>query len=550
MDSLYERAISEVGQEGKFQTTFDIFYNVLLSGLWSMAYNNIILALTITPHICKLPQKPTNVTEYYWKSQYIPTVEDAVGATKFSDCLIYTNQELNKTKECDIFEYDRTWFETTIPTENNWVCGNEINVANVFAYSKIGEIIGSFIFGWYGDVYGRRLTYIISLVMLVIGRFMSILASSSFVLFCIGCIIASLPSWSATQSTAIISLEISSPKRRASVAKLRLISMSLGMCLMPLFYLWFRNWKPFMIITTATQIPYLLFSWKLIESPQWLWVNRKTKDCVKNLKRIAKVNKTKLSSATEEEILTSGVAEANETEVLGPLALFSGWRLATNTILQLFLWVCVSINYTVVLLSSAEKSNGNPFLDFAWQSLAEIPGFFIASWLANNIGRRYTGIISTAITASIWIFYGFREIYVAEWLNSQWLGSSLVFINRLTITVSYYIINLFNMELYPTCLRQTGMSLGNVVSGGAGAIAPYILYLGRRYSAHYQSAILIFTTIFGGILTSFFLPETLNAKLPETFEDAQRFGRRRRNRTFYMSVNLKTETIDSNLPNM
>lgn len=73
MDSLYERAISEVGQEGKFQITFDIFYNVLLSGLWSMAYNNIILALTITPHICKLPQKPTNVTEYYWKSKYIPT---------------------------------------------------------------------------------------------------------------------------------------------------------------------------------------------------------------------------------------------------------------------------------------------------------------------------------------------------------------------------------------------------------------------------------------------------------------------------------------------
>ncbi|KAF9421834.1 hypothetical protein HW555_002274, partial [Spodoptera exigua] len=508
MDSLYERAIAEVGQEGKFQITFDIFYNVLLSGLWSMAYNNIILALTITPHICKLPQKPTNVTEYYWKSKYIPTLEDAVGAKKFSDCLIYTSQELNKTKECEIFDYDRTWFESTIPSENNWVCSNEINVANIFAYSKIGEIIGSFVFGWYGDVYGRRLTYIISLAMLVIGRFMSILASSSFVLFATGCIIASLPSWSATQSTAIVSLEISSPKRRASVAKLRLISMSLGM--------------------------------KLIESPQWLWVNRKTKDCIKNLKRIAKVNKTKLSSATEEEILTSGVAEANETEVLGPLALFSGWRLATNTILQL---VCISINYTVVLLSSAEKSNGNPFLDFAWQSLAEIPGFFIASWLANNIGRRYTGVISTAITACIWIFYD-----VADWLNRQWLGSSLVFINRLTITISYYIINLFNMELYPTCLRQTGMSLGNVVSGGAGAIAPYILVVVIVHII--RVLILIITTIFGGILTSFFLPETLNAKLPETFEDAQRFGRRRRNRTFYMSVNLKNETIDSNLPNM
>lgn len=33
------------------------------------------------------------------------------------------------------------------------------------------------------------------------------------------------------------------------------------------------------------------------------------------------------------------------------------------------------------------------------------------------------------------------------------------------------------MELYPTCIRQSGMSLGNVVSGGASALAPYILYL-------------------------------------------------------------------------
>ena len=63
----------------------------------------------------------------------------------------------------------------------------------------------------------------------------------------------------------------------------------------------------------------------------------------------------------------------------------------------------------MVLLSSAEKSSGNPFLDFAWQSLAEIPGFFIASYLADRIGRRYTGMISTAFTTLIWILYIFRD---------------------------------------------------------------------------------------------------------------------------------------------
>ena len=73
MDSLYDRALSEVGQEGTFQIRFDLLYNVLLGGLWSMAYNNIILALTITPHTCKLPETPANFSEYLWKLKYIPT---------------------------------------------------------------------------------------------------------------------------------------------------------------------------------------------------------------------------------------------------------------------------------------------------------------------------------------------------------------------------------------------------------------------------------------------------------------------------------------------
>ncbi|KAJ8722643.1 hypothetical protein PYW07_003823 [Mythimna separata] len=486
-----------------------------------MAFNNIILALTITQHNCKLPEKPANLSEYLWKLKYIPVVEDATGdnRTKFSACLIYTAN--NETEACSIYDYDKTWYETTVPSDNNWVCDNELNVVNIFSYSKIGETVGSFIFGWFGDVYGRKPTIIISLAMLIIGRLIS--------------------------GTATISMEISSPKRRASVATLRLVFTSIGLCLTPLFYWWLRNWKPYMIITTATLIPCLLFSWNIIESPRWLWVNREYKKCIQKLKLIAKVNNRNLSSTIENEILTSEQdVLADSVKVLGPLALFSGWRLAINTTLQLLLWVCVTLNYTAVLLSSAEKSYGNPFLDFAGQSLAEIPGYFVASWLADRIGRRYTGMISTTITTFIWIIYVFRDFNGTEWLQSQWLGTSLVIINRLTITVSYYIIDLLNFELYPTCLRQTGMALGNVVSGGAGSLAPYVLHLGRRFDVRYSSAILIATTILCGVLTSFFLPETLNVKLPETLEDAQRFGRR--DRTYYMSVNVKDETVDSNLP--
>lgn len=55
--------------------------------------------------------------------------------------------------ECDSYKYDTTWYGTTIPSEKGWVCDKEINVANIFAYSKIGEAFGSIFFGWFGDVW-------------------------------------------------------------------------------------------------------------------------------------------------------------------------------------------------------------------------------------------------------------------------------------------------------------------------------------------------------------------------------------------------------------
>lgn len=72
IDAVYDRALLNIGQNGKFQKRFDIIYNVFLSGLWSMAYYNILLTLTIVPHHCTLPDRPQNISEDTWKLKYIP----------------------------------------------------------------------------------------------------------------------------------------------------------------------------------------------------------------------------------------------------------------------------------------------------------------------------------------------------------------------------------------------------------------------------------------------------------------------------------------------
>ncbi|KAI8434858.1 hypothetical protein MSG28_003349 [Choristoneura fumiferana] len=82
------------------------------------------------------------------------TSADITGQLKFDDCLIYVNPEVNNdTEYCNDYDYDSTWYESSIPSDNDWVCNDELYVANVFAYSRVGEIAGSLFFGWFGDVH-------------------------------------------------------------------------------------------------------------------------------------------------------------------------------------------------------------------------------------------------------------------------------------------------------------------------------------------------------------------------------------------------------------
>ncbi|XP_059057002.1 solute carrier family 22 member 3 isoform X2 [Achroia grisella] len=445
--------------------------------------------------------------------------------------------------DCDDYDYDRTWYESTVASTNNWVCKDELNIANILAISKISEAIGSLGFGWFGDAYGRRWTYILSLAFLVLGRIISIVFSSSFTFFAIGCALAWFPSWSVVQSATVISMEISSPERRSRTATLRSIANSSSMFIMPFLYWWLRDWKTFMVVTTVTQLPFLLYSWKMIESPRWLWIEGKSKACVRTLKIIAKGNKTNLGLDTEKDIMdNASQMNTRGTNTIGPLALFSGRRLAINTILQSYLWVSVAINYTILMMKSGQKSDGNPFLEFAWQSVVEVPGALFGAWLADRVGRRYAGLISYTLTVLLWMSIALYENGSGEW-HLWWLvGTTLTILTRLATATSYYVIYLFNMELYPTCLRQSGMSLGNLLASGGGAIAPYLLYIGHHVDVKLPYLILAGFSVFG-CLSFFLLPETLNMKLPETLKDAQEFGKNRRN---YFSLIIKKYKAENN----
>lgn len=48
---------------------------------------------------------------------------------------------------------------------------------------------------------------------------------------------------------------------------------------------------------------------------------------------------------------------------------------------------------------------------------------------------------------------------------------------KLCISITFFVVNLQSMEIYPTCLRQTGISIGSIVANSLGVSGPYIVYL-------------------------------------------------------------------------
>lgn len=90
-------------------------------------------------------------------------------------------------------------------------------------------------------------------------------------------------------------------------------------------------------------------------------------------------------------------------------------------------------------------------------------------------------------------------------------------------SASFFIATLHNMEIYPTCMRQTANGFGCSLGNTAGAIAPYLIYLSNTVDIRSPYYILGALFLLGsiGIL---FLPETLHRKLPDTMEEARQFG--------------------------
>lgn len=532
-DALFDGILEKVGNDGRFQHRFNVIFNVGAVMFASMSYMSIILALNKPPHNCHVPGMDRyNISDgEMWKNLTLPRETDNKGLLSYSKCQMYnvTEDHLRvhysewSFQDSDIincaygYEYDRTYYDRTPITEHDWICDKGFRETNIFVYNRFGELIGTFIFGQLGDTLGRRPVFYFSVLIITIGRLISMFTASIYIVFCIAAVLGSLTANSIFQAPLIIAMEVSKSERRGYISMMQCIGWTTGLCILPMVFWATRDWFWALMFTTLPIFFFIFIPQYLIESPRWLATRGKYGRSMRELRKIAACNGVRQVPFDEHSLEKLFSSRKVET-VYGMASLFSGWRMAKNTVLCVVCWIVASITYfTLVLLSS--RMEGNPFLNFLWQSAIELPAYKVGQILTDSLGRRASNSVAFLIAALICI----PILAIVRNAEHEAIVITLTIAVKLCVSINFFAVNLQSIEIYPTCLRQTGLAFAAIMANLFGVLGPYVVYLGTEYDVRYPFVVIGTLSVLGSACAAW-LPETLHQALPESIEQAQKFG--------------------------
>lgn len=63
--------------------------------------------------------------------------------------------------------------------------------------------------------------------------------------------------------------------------------------------------------------------------------------------------------------------------------------------------------------------------------------------------------------------------------SNGWVISALATFIKFAVSFVFYATNLQTLEVYPTCVRQSGLAFGAISASAFGILGPYIVYLVR-----------------------------------------------------------------------
>ncbi|MTD31526.1 MFS transporter [Planomicrobium sp. YIM 101495] len=349
----------------------------------------------------------------------------------------------------------------------------------IASVNSVGMAVGAFVFGIYADRIGRKKVFIITLLLFSIASGLSALTTSLAAFMILRFFVGAGLGGELPVASTLVSESVPAKERGRIVVLLE--SFWAGGWLLAAIISYFvipeYGWRIALLLTALPAFYALYLRINLPDSPQF------------------SAKKNVLQS------VTNNIKGVWSKEYRKPtIMLWTVWFTVVFSYYGMFLW-----------LPSVMVAKGFPLIQsFGYvllMTLAQLPGYFIAAWLIERIGRKFvlvTFLLGTAFSA---LAFGNAETIMMLLIS----GAFLSFFNLGAWGALYA----YSPEQYPTIIRGTGTGMAASFGRIGGIFGPLLVgvMLGAGYGFPVIFGVFCVAIIIGAAAVAFLGTETKQIEL-------------------------------------
>ncbi|XP_037793752.1 organic cation transporter protein-like [Penaeus monodon] len=444
---------------------------------------------------------------------------------------ITTPEGLVKERICTKFAFDNSTYASTITSEFGLVCDYSFLRATFKSVYFLGALVGSVLNGWISDRYGRKTMHTAGvLIFIVLGNSLNWLPNISAIL--VARFLMGVGHPSSIETGYSLVMETCEPRLRSIIGIVVFLPWCFSLITLGGYAYLLRDWRWLMFTVSMPGVLYLPLLWLMDESPRWLIVRGRHADALRVIRRASRWNKVELPP---EEQLRAIMKEtqAEETDSQRPEAdhgLKTTLKNVANVIAVLFrtrkiraITLCLYANFFLVdsvyygLSLGGDRFGVDPYSYMALGGVMETPANSITIPLVEKLGRRPSNIMCFVISGVSLLALGFTPSSIS------WLVTALIMIGKLAITAAYTMLYFHANELFPTEVRQRGMSTCTMVAKVGSVVVPFLVEI--LGSVGSWVPLVTFggaSLVAAGIMTR--LPETRGVPMKDTIAELEDSG--------------------------
>ncbi|XP_017767964.1 PREDICTED: uncharacterized protein LOC108556390 [Nicrophorus vespilloides] len=413
--------------------------------------------------------------------------------------------------DCDKYVFND---EVSLVQEYELYCPKNAHFLSLIGNSHfLGILCGTITFGFLSDRYGRKYTFIASIVFMGIGG-CTLACMSTYSGFMIISYIHALGVSGVYPLGFVLAVEMVGPTKRELAGMVLNMFTSFGGGNLGALAWVTRHWIWYQLAIAVPCLLFLPYACLIPESVRWLIAKKKFRQAKEVLYKMAKANGMEVTKEMEDSLKDTGKDEKSPDIWPMMKGTLKSRKLLIRLLIVFFIWFAnVFIYYGLAYVSTYVL--GGKYLNFIMAFVVEIPSYSLAWFSLKKLGRK----ISTIASLILCVVFTVISICIPDSL--AWLSTTMFLLSKVFITACFGIIYVYNSELFPTLIRGACVSTGSTIGRFGALFAPLAQYL-ASYTGKSWLPMVVFAAVAGvAAVLTFFLPETVNKKLPQTIEEAE-----------------------------